>query len=103
MKKKAVKHDEGKPALALIPHEAIWEIGKAFSFGAQKYGDHNWRAGFQWIRLSSAALRHITLWAGGKNIDDESGLSHMAHAGACVCMLIAHEKSGLGTDDRYKE
>jgi hypothetical protein len=101
-KQKALKYDDNKPALALIPHEAIFEIGKAMSFGAKKYGDHNWRSGFKWLRVASAANRHLWAWIGGEDKDPESGLSHLAHAGACVCILIAHEKGEIGEDDRYK-
>lgn len=98
----ALKADDGKVDLALVPPEAIFEIGRAFTFGAKKYAAHNWRKGFKWMRVTSALLRHVFAWMRGEDKDPESGLSHLAHAGACVCFLLAYEVTGAGEDDRYK-
>ena len=100
--KAAVKHDSGKPDYALVPAEAIDEIAKAFSFGAKKYSANNWRLGFKWTRVTSALLRHTFAWLKGEDLDPESGLSHLAHAGACVCFLITFVFTKTGEDDRYK-
>lgn len=95
------KFDQDKPRLALIPPEAIIEVGKVFTFGASKYGENNWRKGFKWTRLISAALRHIMAFSMGEDMDPESGLNHLAHASACLFMLLAlFSKKDL--DDRYK-
>jgi len=98
----AIKADDGKVDVALVPPEAIIEIAKAFTFGAKKYAAHNWRKGFKWMRVGSALLRHVYAWIRGEDKDPESGLSHLAHAGACVCFLLAYEVTGTGEDDRYK-
>lgn len=98
----AVKHDNNKIRMELIPVEAIEEIGKAFTFGATKYTDNNWRKGFEWERLRGSAMRHLLAWSKGEDLDPESGLSHLAHLGACVAMLITHEKLGYGEDNRVK-
>ena len=47
-------------------------------------GYHNWRDGLDWTRVSSAVLRHLSAWHGGEDIDPESGLSHLAHAGCGI-------------------
>lgn len=96
----AIKHDDEKVPLELIPPEALIEIAKVLGFGAKKYDAHNWRNGFKWSRLLGAALRHIVAYIGGENKDPESGLSHLAHAGCCIMFLITHEVKGLGEDDR---
>ena len=96
------KHDQEKPAIALIPHEAMTGIGRAMTYGAKKYDAHNWRGGFKWLRLASAANRHLWAWIGGQDNDDESGLNHLYHTGACIMMLIGHVDSNLGEDDRWK-
>lgn len=96
------KHDSGKNRLELIPYEAIEQIGLALTFGAKKYSDNNWRKGFKWSRLIGALLRHIFSWAAGHDKDPESGLSNLAHAGACLVFLIAHEQLNYGEDDRIK-
>lgn len=96
------KADGGKPLIALVPSEAIEEIARAFTFGAEKYAANNWRKGFGWTRVASALLRHVHAWLRGEEADPESGLSHLAHAGACLCFLLTFEKTGTGTDDRYR-
>jgi len=63
-------------------------------------GARNWEQGMAWSRLYAATFRHLTAWWGGERTDQETGLSHLAHAGCCVCFLIAFELRGIGTDDR---
>lgn len=96
------KHDTGKNRVDLIPPTAIEAMGEAFTFGASKYADHNWAKGFNYSRLIGAAMRHILAYSRGEDKDPESGLSHIAHAQACLAMLSAHEVERLGTDDRRK-
>ena len=95
------KHDSGKVRLELLSIDALNQIAKVLTFGALKYDDHNWRGGFDWSRLYGAALRHITSHMNGENVDPESGLSHLAHAGCCLMFLLEHEVRGLGKDDRF--
>ena len=98
-----VKHDEGKAPLALLSGAALTEIAKVLEFGSRKYSSWNWKGGFKWSRLSSAALRHLFAWLGGEDKDPETGLSHLAHLGCCVMFLLDFEVNKLGTDDRYKK
>lgn len=98
----SVKHDQGKVRLDLIPFDALDEIAKALEFGAKKYSEGNWEGGFEWRRLIGAALRHTTSWARGQDKDPESGVSHLAHAGAMIMFLLSHELRGLGKDNRFK-
>jgi hypothetical protein len=98
----ATKYDSEKVRVELIPSSAINGIGEAFTFGASKYEDNNWAKGFAWSRLVGSTLRHILAWNNGDDLDPESKLSHLKHAGACIAMLIAHEAEKLGTDDRRK-
>lgn len=88
--------------MALLPFEALEEVSKVLGFGAEKYSIHNWRGGFDWSRLQSAALRHLSAHIQGVNKDEETGLSHVAHATSCLLFLLAHELNGYGTDDRHK-
>lgn len=99
----AEKHDSQKVRVELLPFTALEEVGKAFTYGAKKYADHNYRRGMAWSRLLGAALRHLFAWARGEAADAESGLSHLAHAGACVLMLLDAELHQLGTDDRWRK
>lgn len=101
-KPSGTKHDQGKPPMALLDHHALTEIAKVLGFGARKYDDHNWRKGFPFSRLVSAAMRHISAWNSGEDNDPESGLSHLAHAGCCLMFLLSLHNDKPELDDRYK-
>ena len=99
------KFDTDKPRMDLVPAEGLEEVAKAFTFGAVKYGDHNWRGGIKWTRLGAASLRHIYAWLRGEDYDSESGLHHLSHAICCLLMLVSYEKMGARVkelDDRWK-
>lgn len=98
-----LKYDDGKPDLTFLNPEAQAEIARAFGYGAQKYARYNYRKGMNWLRIAAAALRHINSWAWGEDNDKESGLNHLAHAGACIYMLLDYVANNLGTDDRPKK
>lgn len=96
-----VKHDTGKPRWDLIPLDILEDVVRVFTFGAEKYGDHNWRAGMRWQRPLAACLRHLTQWQGGQDRDLETGLSHLAHATCCLIFMMWYQKHGKGEDDRW--
>lgn len=98
----AIKNDSEKVRLELLSPIALTEIAKVLTFGAKKYADHNWRKGFKWSRLLGAALRHLLAFIGGQDKDPETGLSHLAHLGACIMFLLEHEVTHTSLDDRYK-
>ena len=96
------KFDGGKIRLELIPPEWTWGVGAVLTFGAQKYAAGNWATGngFEWSRLIGATERHLTAFKSGENLDPESGLSHLYHAGCMLAFLAAHVERGRGVDDR---
>lgn len=96
------KLDLGKPQLDLLLNPGAVAIGKALTYGATKYGRYNYLSGdgLEYSRLAAAATRHLTAWLMGEGNDPESGLSHLAHAGASVLMLADLEARGHGVDDR---
>lgn len=96
------KHDGGKPPMALLSSDALFEIAKVLEFGAIKYDAWNWKGGFKWTRVASAVLRHIFQWLRGEDKDPETGLSHLAHACCGLMFLLDFEVNHLGEDDRYK-
>lgn len=100
--KQGTKHDQGKVRLELIPSDALEEIGKVLTFGAEKYNANNWRQGFNHTRLFGAILRHLHAWNRGEDIDPESGIAHLAHAGCGLMFLLEHHLKDLGNDDRFK-
>jgi hypothetical protein len=98
---KALKYDSNKEDLSIISYDALKEIAKALEFGSKKYGRYNYLQGMKWTRISSAALRHLYKWIWISSKDEESNLSHLAHLGACVIMLLDYETKNIGEDDRY--
>jgi len=89
MKKvKHVKYSGGKLQWRLLPLAALEEILRGLMFGAQKYGADNWMVGCKWNLYYDAAMRHLTAWYKGSDRDEESGLSHLAHAGCCILFLL---------------
>jgi len=104
------KNDAGKVRLELVPPELLFAVGQVLTFGANKYADRNWEKGLSWGRVFGALMRHLWAWWGGKgpttksflfgNLDDETAMSHLWHAGCCIAFLIAYEERGTGTDDR---
>jgi hypothetical protein len=65
-------------------------------------GQRNWEAGMGWSRLYAAAERHLHAWWAGESNDSETGLSHLAHALACLHFLNHYEHLKVGKDDRPK-
>ena len=102
MVSKGKKFDKDKPTLAYIPLEALWEEGKAFKAGAEKYDPWNYKNGIDVTRTVSAAIRHIYRFLDGQNIDEETGAHHLGCARAGLAMALDTLKYHPEKDDRYK-
>jgi hypothetical protein len=98
----AIKFDENKVRLELLPTDAIEAVADVLTFGAKKYGDHNWEKGFDYTRVIGSLLRHVFAFAKGEDLDPESGKSHLAHAACNVLFLLTFTLRGTGRDDRPK-
>ncbi len=96
------KYDCGKVRMELLDPEAIEQLAKVLTFGANKYAAHNWRGGIAFSRLIAALLRHVFAFIRGEDRDPESGLPHIAHA-MCCCMFLLGLRARSEFDDRYKE
>lgn len=72
--------------------------------GALKYGRSNFRAiGVRSSVYVDACGRHLGLWFEGEDNDKDSGLPHLAHALACIAVLVDAQAAGQLNDDRaYK-
>jgi len=102
-KEGGTKADQDKPRTDLVPIKAILRIAEVMGFGAKKYDAYNWRRGIKFSRLMGATMRHLLAYWDGEDIDPESGLHHMAHAGCCVTMLLTLIEERPDLDDRFKE
>lgn len=97
----ALKYDSGKPDLSLIPYAFLEQVTLALMYGEKKYARANYRKGFKSHRLVGACMRHLIKWFWIEELDDESGLSHLAHAAACLAMIIdCRSISTLDESDR---
>lgn len=102
----ALRYDEGKTNWSLMPFEAIEEISKVLDFGANKYAEWNFAndGGMKWSRVINSCLRHIFKWMRGEDLDPESGLHHLAHAGCNIVFLLYYVKNPhiFNKDDRHR-
>lgn len=94
------KFDSGKPTFDLLPDDALAGIQKVLEFGAHKYAERNWEYGFNWRRAWNACLRHLWAWMRREDVDPESGLPTLWHAGCEILFLIAFQIRCRGCDDR---
>lgn len=100
---KAKTYDDGKPPLAHLPWDALREVAMVQAYGQSKYGDfYNYKKGMELSRNLSCAIRHITDFMDGDDLDDESGRSHLAHAACRVLFALQNIKDGVAIDDRYR-
>jgi len=77
------------------------ELALAMLEGGRKYGRHNYRvSGIRASVYYDAALRHLTKWWEGEDIDPDSGLSHIIKAFASIMVLRDAQICGMWTDDR---
>jgi hypothetical protein len=98
----AKKHDQDKIDLSLLPLPALELTAQALMYGEKKYGRNNFREGFDTNRLVAAALRHLFAWQNGRDLDEESGVSHLGHAIAAISMLVTNLADRTAKDGRYK-
>lgn len=95
------KLGDEKPRYDLIPAEALEEMAKVLSKGAEKYAPRNWEYGVPYSKYYRAAIGHLNKWKMGQDSDPETGLSHLAHAGCCVLFLLTFVQRDMGEfDDR---
>jgi hypothetical protein len=87
-----IKFDSNKLEYGLLPPLALEETVKVLTFGAQKYERDNWqRVPDSKRRYFDALQRHVWAWKSGEQIDQESGLPHLAHAMCCLMFLYEHD------------
>ena len=90
-----------KVNLFTVPPASIVYEALAMQDGARKYGAYNWRAKKVVASIYvAAALRHVYKFLDGVDIDPESGLPELAHAKACLGILIDAKETGNLVDDR---
>lgn len=91
------KKDSGKDQWYLMPFETLRDVVRVLMFGASKYTPFGWQAVVKDNpkRYFDAAIRHLVAWQSGEKYDQESGLSHLAHAACDVIFLLWNEKNEI--------
>ncbi len=97
---RAKRFDSGKPRLDLVPVSTIQGLAEVLTFGAEKYGDNNWRNGMKFSRAYASLMRHLLAYWSGQDNDLESGLPHLHHVLCNVAFLVEYTKTHPELDDR---
>lgn len=91
----------GKVPFSTVPTQVMAEVGLAMMEGALKYGRHNYReAGCRTSVYYDAAMRHMTAFWEGQDIDPDSGLPHIVKTIASLSVLRDCQLNGNAIDDR---
>lgn len=99
----ALKNDQNKIDLSLIPYISNIEHAKAFMVGERKYGRYNYCKGHKASQLIGAMQRHMNAWFNGEDCDPVDGQHHLGSVMACCSMLLRQMELNTMQDDRYKD
>ena len=90
-----------KVPLHLVPPSASHYLAEALADGAVKYGPYNWReSGVSAMVYVGAAKRHLDAWLDGQDSAEDSEVHHLAHAMACLAIILDATSVGTVVDDR---
>lgn len=90
-----------KIPLDLVPPSSTYFLAEAFKNGADKYGPYNWREkGISSSVYYAAAKRHMDAWWDGEDNAKDSGVHHIAHAMACMALILDSMTVGTLNDNR---
>ena len=90
-----------KPSLSVVPPVALFHMAQAMRDGKEKYGHMNWRVSKVNATIYyDAAQRHLMSWLDGEDRASDSGVHHLAHAMACLGIILDAESVGKLHDDR---
>ena len=90
-KDQSAKADKGKLELSLVNPELVKAVAEVRMYGTEKYGDSaNWRK-VEPKRYVDALYRHLLAYIEGNEVDEESGLSHLAHMACNISFLLDKE------------
>jgi len=84
-----IKYDSTKPDYSLVPPNALDDVVKVLTYGAQKYDRNNWKFLENLDNhYFAAAQRHLWALQRGETTDEETGIHHAAHAICCMMFLL---------------
>lgn len=93
------KDDSNKPMVSLVEPRFILGIANILTFGAKKYGLHNWKEAKpeDIQRYRDALLRHLLAYNSGEMLDPESGEPHLYHIGCNLMFLDYFDNKTIET------
>lgn len=105
-----IKYDKDKPRVAEMVidfGDAMLELSRVWSFGADKYSKSNWKLVEDGeTRYTNALLRHL-IAEGTNQYDDESKLLHATHVAwnslARLWFILQKKESGYTAIEKPKE
>lgn len=98
----ADRHNEGKLKWSLVDFKSLEPMVEVLQFGAEKYGNDNWKKGLEITSICDSLFRHFISFLQGEDFDKESGLKHTGHM-MCNIMFLEHMiENKPELDDRNK-
>jgi hypothetical protein len=88
---KGLRYNEGKSRVDLIPPDALLEVGKIYTYGANKYAPHNWEKGMNYSDMYASLQRHLLQFWDGETLDPESNQHHLTSVAFGVLGLLHFE------------
>lgn len=93
---------EHRPELSRLPFRALGAVARVIASGDAKYAPGDWITAPGRVdgrRDLDSALGHIGEWLDGKDVDEESGQSPLAHAAARLLFILEREARGTRAGD----
>ena len=97
---RGIKDMDGKIRYDLIPPEALLELARVYTLGAERYGDHNVEKGIPIHECLGAIERHVARFKMGQDLSPKHQTHEMAHAAFWCFTLISQYYRGLEVEDR---
>lgn len=96
-----------KARLSLLEDEFLMEMAKVGDFGCRKYAEEDWRDN-DYVKVKEridSLKRHVAKFSSShfSDLDEETQLSHMAHAAFNCMMVYWIAKHRAERDNRYKK
>ncbi len=107
--KVAERFNTGKPMLSYFRRSfsrAIEAVARVKEFGANKYGDDNWRHGGKPdSEYLDSMDRHLDAFLSGEIYDQDSGCHHLGHAiwNLCALMELNHNNLAVINQQVFQE
>jgi hypothetical protein len=96
------KFDKGKLRYNLLPMDALDEVVKRFTHGAEKYEVDSWKLVDNAVeRYSAALMRHYSAWRQGEGYDPDC--PELTHIGAVAWNALALVWFELHKEDKNNE